>query len=36
VSTNEQVFITAAVREDVPSSLKATVFEVSKGVVTSV
>ena len=36
VSTNEQVFITAAVREDVPTSLKATVFEVSKGVVTSV
>lgn len=36
VSANEQVFITAAVREDVPSSLKATVFEVSKGVVTSV
>jgi DNA replication and repair protein RecF len=36
VSANEQVFITAAVIEDVPSSLKATVFEVSKGVVTSV
>jgi DNA replication and repair protein RecF len=36
VSTNEQVFITAAVREDVPASLEATVFEVSKGVVTSV
>jgi DNA replication and repair protein RecF len=36
VASNEQVFITAAVREDVPTSLKATVFEVSKGVVTSV
>lgn len=31
VADNEQVIITAAVAEDVPSSLKATVFEVSKG-----
>jgi DNA replication and repair protein RecF len=31
VSGNEQVIITAAVAEDVPSTLKATVFEVSKG-----
>lgn len=31
VADNEQVIITAAVAEDVPASLKATVFEVSKG-----
>ena len=31
VADNEQVIITAAVAEDVPDSLKATVFEVSKG-----
>ena len=31
VSGNEQVIITAAVAEDVPSTLKATVYEVSKG-----
>ena len=36
VADNEQVIITAAVREDVPQSLKAAVFEVSKGVVTRV
>jgi DNA replication and repair protein RecF len=36
VSENEQVFITAAVAEDVPSSLKATVFEVENGVVNRV
>ena len=36
VSSNEQVFITAAVAEDVPSSLKATVFEVENGVVNRV
>ena len=36
VADNEQVIITAAVREDVPQSLKATVFEVSKGEVTRV
>ena len=36
VAGNEQVIITAAVREDVPSSLKAAVFEVSKGSVTRV
>ena len=36
VSKNEQVFITAAVAEDVPSSLKATVFEVENGVVNRV
>ena len=36
VAGNEQVIITAAVREDVPSSLKASVFEVSKGSVTRV
>jgi DNA replication and repair protein RecF len=36
VSGNEQVFITAAVAEDVPSSLKATVFEVENGVVNRV
>ena len=36
VSQNEQVFITAAVAEDVPSSLKATVFEVENGVVNRV
>ncbi|MEN9603922.1 MAG: hypothetical protein RL545_611, partial [Actinomycetota bacterium] len=31
VADNEQVIITAAVAEDVPSSLKATVFKVSNG-----
>ena len=31
VSGNEQVIITAAVAEDVPSTLKATVYEVAKG-----
>ena len=31
VADNEQVIITAAVAEDVPASLKATVFEVFKG-----
>lgn len=31
VADNEQVIITAAVEEDVPDSLKATVFQVSKG-----
>jgi DNA replication and repair protein RecF len=31
VADNEQVIITAAVAEDVPTSIKATVFEVSKG-----
>lgn len=31
VADNEQVIITAAVAEDVPSSLKATIFEVSSG-----
>jgi DNA replication and repair protein RecF len=31
VADNEQVIITAAVAEDVPESLRATVFEVSKG-----
>ncbi|MEY4397735.1 MAG: hypothetical protein RLZ53_311 [Actinomycetota bacterium] len=36
VSSNEQVFITAAVAEDVPSSLKATVFQVENGVVNRV
>jgi len=36
VADNEQVIITAAVREDVPASLQASVFEVSKGVVTRV
>jgi DNA replication and repair protein RecF len=36
VADNEQVIITAAVRDDVPQSLKAAVFEVSKGVVTRV
>lgn len=36
VADNEQVIITAAVREDVPSSLQASVFEVLKGVVTRV
>lgn len=36
VADNEQVIITAAVREDVPESLRASVFEVSKGVVTRV
>jgi DNA replication and repair protein RecF len=36
VADNEQVIITAAVREDVPSSLQASVFEVSNGVVTRV
>lgn len=36
VADNEQVIITAAVAEDVPKSLKATVFAVSEGVVTSV
>ncbi len=36
VAGNEQVIITAAVAEDVPSSLKATVFEVSQGEVNRV
>jgi DNA replication and repair protein RecF len=36
VVDNEQVIITAAVEEDVPDSLKATIFQVSKGVVTRV
>lgn len=36
VSDNEQVLITAAVSEDVPPSLKATIFEVSKGSVNRV
>jgi DNA replication and repair protein RecF len=36
VADNEQVIITAAVSEDVPLSLKATVFEVSEGTVTRV
>ena len=36
VADNEQVIITAAVRDDVPTSLQASVFEVSKGVVTRV
>ena len=36
VADNEQVIITAAVEEDVPDSLKATVFRVSKGEVTRV
>jgi DNA replication and repair protein RecF len=36
VADNEQVIITAAVRDDVPQSLEAAVFEVSKGVVTRV
>lgn len=36
VADNEQVIITAAVPEDVPSSLKATVFQVSEGRVTRV
>lgn len=36
VADNEQVIITAAVSEDVPNNLKATVFEVSEGSVTRV
>ncbi len=36
VADNEQVIITAAVREDVPQSLQAAVFEVLKGEVTRV
>ena len=36
VSENEQVIITAAVAEDVPESLKATVFKVKESVVTRV
>lgn len=35
VSDNEQVLITAAVAEDVPSVLKASMFHVEQGVVTS-
>ena len=31
VASNEQVLITAAVAEDVPSSLRAKVFQVNKG-----
>jgi DNA replication and repair protein RecF len=31
IAGNEQVIITAAVAEDVPTTLKATVYEVSKG-----
>jgi DNA replication and repair protein RecF len=34
VAANEQVLITAAVAEDVPSELEATVFHVERGVVT--
>jgi DNA replication and repair protein RecF len=34
VSDNEQVLITAAVAEDVPSVLKANMFHVEQGVVT--
>lgn len=36
VADNEQVIITAAVPEDVPPSLKATIFQVSEGKVTRV
>jgi DNA replication and repair protein RecF len=34
VADNEQVLITAAVAEDVPSLLKANLFQVEAGVVT--